>query len=112
MGQISVEIPCPTGSVLGENQHLMPADRSENQHHKRQRLPSGAALAQARDNIVGWWETAYARRDEAVAQRFYAEANSSLPIPPTEVDLDIVFDGVGARRMALRADQQVEEWTP
>ena len=92
--------------------NLMPADRSENQHHKRQRLPSGAALAQARDNIVGWWETAYARRDEAVALRFYAEANSSLPIPPTEVDLDIVFDGVGARRMALRADQQVEEWTP
>ena len=92
--------------------NLMPADRAVDQNLNRQKRSSVASLARARDRIMGWWETAYARRDEVASARFFAEANSSLPIPPTDADLNAVFDGVAARRMALRADQLVEEWTP
>ncbi|MBF0326654.1 MAG: hypothetical protein HQL42_16495 [Alphaproteobacteria bacterium] len=92
--------------------NLMPADRSVNQRLKRDRLPSAGALAAARDGIVAWWEAAYVRRNAAVSSRFFAEACSSLPIPPTDAELDGVFDGVAARRMSLHADQQIAEWAP
>lgn len=92
--------------------NLMPADRTTNQQQKREKLPTSGALAGAHDRILDWWQSAYALREAAVAQRFYAEANSSLPISATNCDLDRIFDGVVIRRIALRADQQVEEWAP
>lgn len=94
--------------------NLMPADSAVNRNQKRQRLPSAAALIGARDRILEWWDTAYAQADDALAARFFTEASASLPVPCglAELELGAVFDGVATRRMALRADQQVEEWGP
>ncbi len=92
--------------------NLVPADRTVNQHKKRQKLPSAGALVAARDLMMGWWGRAYVRQGEALSERFFAETAASLSIGQAHMSLDLVFDGVEARRMVLRLDQQVEEWTP
>ena len=39
--------------------NLLPASRKINQHQKRERIPSAAALARARQPIVDWWREAW-----------------------------------------------------
>lgn len=92
--------------------NLMPADPRTNRHGKRGKLPSAAALVSARERILGWWEAAYLGNGEGLATRFLAEAASSLPVEVRIPSLDQVYEGLAVRRMAIRADQQVDEWTP
>jgi hypothetical protein len=40
----------------GDLWNLLPASQRVNQHLKKDRLPSAAALARARENIIAWWE--------------------------------------------------------
>ena len=97
--------------------NLLPEDRKVNQHMKRDRLPSAAAREASRGRMLDWWERGYRRRDEATAERLLVEAAASLPLggdvaPGAPVPLEAVFAGLRARRLAIRADQRVEEWTP
>ena len=90
--------------------NLLPADRPVNQNRKRAKLPSAAALEDARDRICTWWETGYVSR---VREQFFAEARSSLPMgPAADPDFDKLFDGLQMRRHALRTDHKIDEWTP
>ena len=43
----------------GDLWNLLPASRKINQHQKRERIPSAAALARARQPIVDWWREAW-----------------------------------------------------
>ena len=88
--------------------NLFPASRRVNQHLKRDRLPSAAALAAARPGVLDWWRTAWTE-DPVVGARFRREASAALPVG-TATDLDDVFSGLEWRRLKLRQDQQVEEW--
>src|SRR3954447_22714710 len=64
----------------GDLWNLLPAHRRVNQQLKRDRLPSTAALWQARDGMLAWWQAAYlAAGNAALPRRFAEEARASLP---------------------------------
>lgn len=94
----------------GDLWNLMPAQVRVNRHDKRDRLPSAAAIAGARAEIIEWWETAYFD-DEALRPRFLREARAALPVDK-DASIDAVYDALDWRRLRLRQDQQVPEWTP
>jgi len=95
--------------------NLLPAHRRVNQHLKRDRLPSAAALQQAHDGVLDWWRAAYlAPGNVALPRRFSDEARASLPAveaPNGVPDLGEVYAAVGLQRLRLHQDQQVPEWT-
>ena len=94
----------------GDLWNLMPAHTRVNQHEKRDRLPSAAAMANARERIIGWWEAAYLD-DDALRPRFLREAAAALPLGSTQ-STAVVYDALDWRRLRLWQDQQVPQWTP
>lgn len=94
----------------GDLWNLMPAQSRINRHDKRDRLPSAAAMAGAREQIIDWWNLAYLA-DEALRPRFLREAAAALPLGGG-CDAVAVYDALDWRRLRLRQDQQVPEWTP
>lgn len=94
----------------GDLWNLMPAHPRVNQHEKRDRLPSAAALANARERIIEWWEIAYLK-DKALRLRFVREAAAALPLATGASGTD-VYDALDWRRLRLGQDQQVPQWTP
>jgi protein-L-isoaspartate O-methyltransferase len=103
---------CLPWSVLpsGDLWNLMPAHARVNRHEKRDRLPSGAAMAGARGRIIAWWEAAFLG-DGALGPRFVREAVAALPVADTP-DGTAVYDALDWRRLRLLQDQQVPQWTP
>ena len=99
----------------GDLWNLLPAHRRVNQHLKRDRLPSAAALHRAHDGVLGWWSTAYlAVGNAALPRRFADEARASLPamgLAEGAPGLDEIYAAVGLQRLRLHQDQQVPEWT-
>ena len=93
----------------GDLWNLLPATREVNQHGKRDRLPSAAALAAAHDEIIDWWASAW-QSDPALSRRFHREVAAALPLGADALTEDI-FAGLEWRRLRLRQDQQVQEWT-
>jgi hypothetical protein len=94
----------------GDLWNLLPASRHVNQHQKKDRLPSMTALAAAREPIIAWWTRAWLD-DDGLRERFAREAAAALPVSDG-ADPRAVFDGLAWRRLRLRQDQQVAEWTP
>jgi protein-L-isoaspartate O-methyltransferase len=94
----------------GDLWNLMPAHTRVNQHEKRDRLPSAAAMANARNRIIGWWEAAY-MKDDALRPRFLREAAAALPLSDG-AGSTAVYDALNWRRLRLWQDQQVPQWTP
>jgi len=93
----------------GDLWNLMPSDRRVNQHEKRDRLPSLATMAEARGDILAWWQTAWLD-DASLGPRFLREAAAALPVEPNP-GLDDIYTALEWRRLRLRQDQQVPEWT-
>lgn len=89
--------------------NLMPSTQTLNRNQKRERLPSPARLAIARERIQQWWMRAWLD-DPILRLRFQREAEVALPIRSAETP-DDVFEGLEWRRLRLRAEQQVSEWT-
>lgn len=98
----------------GDLWNLLPAHRRVNQHLKRDRLPSAAALQRAEDGVLAWWSTAYlAAGNAALPRRFANEARASLPamsLAEGAPGLDEVYAAIGLQRLRLHQDQQVPEW--
>lgn len=97
-----------TAWPCGDLWNLLPARPSVDRNAKRDRLPSAAALIEAREGFLVWWRQAW-EADEALAERFWREVDAALPIQGAR-DLDDVFAGLEWRRLRLRQDQQVQEW--
>lgn len=96
----------------GDLWNLMPAHRTVNQNEKGACLPGDRLLRSAQDRVLNWWGTAYVEGVPAISDRFWLEANSSLPgVQTGKATLDDVFDAVCLQRMRLKRDQQVPEWT-
>lgn len=95
--------------ACGDLWNLMPAHRTVNQHQKRDRLPSAAALALSRGAIIDWWDRAWSG-DEALRERFGREAGATLPVTPDSPS-DLVFEGLSWRRLRLQQDQRLVEWS-
>ena len=91
--------------------NLMPANRSVNQHKKREKLPSARLMRASQDRIMSWWEAAYRTAVPVIRERFVHEASASLPCPdPADLDSDALFEGVLSQRSRLRFNQRVPEW--
>lgn len=97
-----------TAWPCGDLWNLFPARPAVNRNAKRDRLPSAAALAAAREGVQAWWRQAWAN-DDALADRFWREVEAALPNQGGR-DFDDVFAGLEWRRLRLRQDQQVQEW--
>ena len=93
----------------GDLWNLLPASPRVNQHLKRDRLPSAAALAGAREGVIGWWEQAWCA-DPALQSRFVRESAAALPVPVDASPIEI-FMALEWRRLRLRQDQQIQEWS-
>lgn len=72
-------------------------------------MPSASALAYARENILTWWENAWLI-DPTLRTRFDREAMAALTVGIGASTEDI-FAALEWRRLRLRQDQQVQEWT-
>jgi SAM-dependent methyltransferase len=90
--------------------NLMPCSRRVNQHQKRDRLPSAAALACGSVEISNWWQRAWLE-NPGYKDRFWIEARAALPIDG-EPDITALLGGLEWRRLRLQQDQQISEWTP
>lgn len=96
--------------LCGDLWNLMPSQQRINRHQKQDKLPSAAAMAVARKDIIDWWEMAYLG-DDALRPKFLREAAATLPLGCSR-DAAGVYDALDWRRLRLRQDQQVPEWTP
>jgi hypothetical protein len=71
-------------------------------------------LNSARERIQDWWKTGYAlAAASSVADRFFLEARTSLPLINASEGLiaaDDVFDAVGFQQLRLKENQQIPEW--
>ena len=78
----------------GDLWNLMPASRNVNQHQKKDRLPGASLLRTVQDRIMSWWERAYDRSQSPMQDRFWLEADASLPgmLLPDQHNLDDVFE--------------------
>lgn len=93
----------------GDLWNLLPSERRVNQHQKRERLPSGELLLNSRERIIGWWNDAWLS-SPTLSQRFWREASAALfVVEPSEPEQ--LFAGLEWRRLRLRQDQLVPEWT-
>ena len=96
----------------GDLWNLMPAHRRVNQHQKKDRLPGASLLRTVQDRVMSWWKRAYDQHQSPMQDRFWLEADASLPgmLLTGQHNLDDVFEAVCVQRMKLRHDQQVPEW--
>lgn len=93
----------------GDLWNLAPCDRTVNQRQKRDRLPSAAIFAESRERIIGWWERGYLA-NEALAMRFMREVKASLPVGGDGGTAEI-YAALDWRRLRLRQEQRLPEWT-
>ena len=78
---------------------------------KGKRMPTADTMERSSDRIMDWWKMAW-MDNPVIANRFFTEAKSSLPIctPPASTNLDEVFDGLQRHRSSLRSDHLAAEW--
>lgn len=98
-----------TAWPCGDLWNLFPASPAVNRNGKRDRLPSAKLLQTSRRSLQHWWRQAW-EPDPALASRFWREVDAALPTASSR-DLDEVFAGLEWRRLRLRQDQQVQEWS-
>ena len=109
LGKLDIDHCLPWSAwPCGDLWNLLPASPKVNRHLKRDRLPSAAALACAREGIIGWWEAAWCA-DPALRVRFARESAAALPVPLDAASAEI-FTALEWRRLRLWQDQQVQEW--
>jgi len=66
-------------------------------------------MAGARGDILAWWQTAWLD-DASLGPRFLREAAAALTVE-SDPSLDDIYTALEWRRLRLRQDQQVPEWT-
>ncbi len=93
--------------------NLLPASRRSN-NEKGARIPDAQRLQDAQDRIMTWWQRAWCDTDDPwLPERFRREAAASLGgiSDSDSINLDDIFAAVSLRRIRLKHDQQVPEWS-
>jgi SAM-dependent methyltransferase len=97
----------------GDLWNLMTVHRDVNQKQKRDRLITAPALENSKRRIFEWWNQGYTG-NEVFRDRYVGEAFATLPIT-ADCDagqLESIFDGMSLKRMILKRDLQITDWTP
>ncbi|SFR47933.1 HNH endonuclease [Marinobacter daqiaonensis] len=87
--------------------NLFPASHLANAA-KSEKLPSDSLLKQARPRIMEWWERALMGTD--MESRFFAEAETALPLLGDSRSTNAVFEGMLQQRLRLKTNLQLAEW--
>ena len=93
--------------------NLLPVRRDVN-GRKGARLPDAATLQSAAERIVGWWHEGYRQAaNPLVGERFAREAAATLPTLGVEAtpELEDIYEAVNLKRLRLKHDQRVPEWS-
>lgn len=94
----------------GDLWNLVPTDRALNQAEKRAKLISAPLLDAARERLYAFWTHAYVETgNDTLRQVFFDEAHASLLVQSPS--LPLVHRGVHERRLQLRMDQQIPEFS-
>lgn len=57
-----------------------------------------------------WWKFAYVAGESLVyKERFFVEATGTLPVHQVIASTETIFEAMTIKRIALRADQGIEE---
>jgi SAM-dependent methyltransferase len=98
--------------ACGDLWNLLPAARVVNQRQKRDLIISAAMLNEAKPRILNWWQEGYLASTPALRERFTEEARTTLPIKRDSVlDLEDLFMALDFRRLRLRQETQMAEWS-
>jgi SAM-dependent methyltransferase len=90
--------------------NLLPASIAAN-GKKSEKLPSASLMHNSRTRILEWWEDAYVEDD--MRQQFYMEAEAALPLMEKgQWQTERLFEAMLHQRAKLKANQQLQEWSP
>lgn len=96
----------------GDLWNLLPTNRIVNQRQKGDRLVTAGSLERAKERILEWGNLAYICGGDYVEQRFVSEAKVAFPLATDQAkpDTNMIFDGLGVKRAALKQDLQLADW--
>jgi len=95
----------------GDAWNLMPASKRIN-NEKSNRLVTQAALQRASERITEWWEEAFLSAGTDARQRFFLEAEQTLPMLEAAASSADLIDAMKVQRMRLAKDQGLRPWEP
>lgn len=95
----------------GDAWNLMPAARRIN-IEKSNRLVTQTALERASDRISEWWEGAFLSAGADARQRFFLEAEQTLPMLESAASTTELIDAMKVQRIRLAKDQGLGPWEP
>jgi hypothetical protein len=79
---------------------------------KSNRLVTNDALQRSAPVIEEWWSNAYIDNSEELRDRFFSEAQQTLPLYSRLVNPVDVIDAMKLHRIRLHQDQQLKNWAP
>ncbi len=98
----------------GDLWNLMLANKTINQHQKRDKLVTARSLEAARERILEWWHIAFlAESENNMGQRFVSEAAASLPMKSVGEVNDVpqsIFTGLTVKRASLKSNLLFADW--
>lgn len=95
----------------GDAWNLMPASRRIN-NEKSNRLVTQTALERASERITEWWERAFLATGPDARQRFFTEAEQTLPLLETAASPADLIDAMKVQRIRLAREQGLRPWEP
>ena len=95
----------------GDAWNLMPASKRIN-NEKSNRLVTQAALERASERIGEWWEDAFLSVGNGTRQRFFLEAEQTLPMLRNSGSSLELIDAMKVQRIRLAKDQGLRAWEP
>jgi SAM-dependent methyltransferase len=95
----------------GDAWNLMPASKPIN-NQKSNRLVTQGALERAGDIIIDWWDGAFLSNGDDARNRFFMEAEQTLPLLMGTPGTGDVLDAMKMHRIRLAKDQGLRAWEP
>ena len=95
----------------GDAWNLMPASKRIN-NEKSNRLVTQAALERASERIGEWWEDAFLSAGTGTRERFFLEAEQTLPMLGNAGSALELIDAMKVQRIRLAKDQGLRAWEP
>jgi SAM-dependent methyltransferase len=95
----------------GDAWNLMPAAKRIN-IEKSNRLITHAALDRASGRITEWWDAAFLSAGIDARERFFLEAEQTLPMLQTSGSPADIIDAMKVQRIRLAKDQGLRPWEP